>query len=317
MVPQSPALLYYLSIPSALTQEQTQFILQSLTMSDQPKAALEYFDTLSTTYEASTGGCTRELGRYLISIAPPFTADSKVLDNACGNGIIAQEILIKNPNVPLSITCVDGASAMVDLARHAVQARNGNSFATLSFDVVPGENLTFPDDEFTHSITNQGILFFKDGQKGAREIYRTLQPKGTAIITSWKSLGYIPLIHQAQKAVRPDDALFRIPISDDWYSTAHLEKTLAEAGFGNVQIHEKTVYYAAKSVGVMSGFLVKLFGQLVQGWSEEETAQFAKELRKAAEKAVVKVQRPVVGNEEEMEELVGVEMVALVAVARK
>ncbi|CAO2654945.1 Nn.00g116780.m01.CDS01 [Neocucurbitaria sp. VM-36] len=287
-------------------------------MSDQPATALEHFDTLSANYEASTGGCTRELARYLISIAPSFTPDSKDLDNACGNGIIAQEILLSNPNVPLNIACVDGAPAMVDLARHAVQARN--SSATLSFDVVPGEKLTFPDEQFTHSITNQGILFFNDGAKGAREIYRTLKPGGTAIVTSWKNLGYIDLIHKAQKAIRPSDTLFRIPISDDWYSAAFLEKTLGDAGFQDVAVHEKKVHYAAKSVEEMCGYLVKLFGQLVKGWSEEEIGQFAKELRGAAAAVVMKVERPVDGREEEVEEMVGVEMVALVAlvaVARK
>ena len=63
--------------------------------------------------------------------------------------------------------------------------------------------------------------------------------------------------------------------------------------------------------------LVKLFSQLVQRWSEEETVQFGKELKEAAERVVVKFWRPVVGKEGAVEELVGIEMVALVAVARK
>ncbi|KAF1846547.1 S-adenosyl-L-methionine-dependent methyltransferase [Cucurbitaria berberidis CBS 394.84] len=284
-------------------------------MSDKHGTAIEHFDNLSTKYEVLTGGCTRELARYLIGIAPSFAADSKVLDNACGNGIVAQEILSKNPNVPLSIACTDGASGMVDLARHAVQVTK--SAVTLSFDVVPGENLTFPDDHFTHSITNQGILFFKDGVKGAQGIYRTLKPGGIAIVTTWKDLGYMKPIHQAQKVVKPDAALFRIPISEDWFSAAYLEKTLSEAGLQDVKVHEKKVHYAAKSVEDICGNLVNLFSPFLKGWSDEEIVEFKKELKSAAEKVAVKVDRPVVGKEGEVEEVVGIEMIALVAVASK
>ena len=100
---------------------------------------------------------------------------------------------------------------------------------------MPGEKLGFPDDHFTHSITNQGIMFFKDGEQGAREIQRTLKSGGTAVVTTWKQLGYMGLVQQALKIVTPEAPPFQIPISQSWSQAAFLEKTLQEAGVEGCQ----------------------------------------------------------------------------------
>jgi ubiquinone/menaquinone biosynthesis C-methylase UbiE len=278
--------------------------------------ALAMFDTLAATYEASTGGCTREIGTHLITLLPPVDSNSSVLDNACGNGIIAQEILFKYPSVPLSITCVDGAKAMVDLARHAVPLTS--SAASLSFDVMDGVDLKLPDEAFTHSITSMGLFFFSDAAKGAEHIYRTLKPGGTAIVTSWKSSGYLPIFHEAQKAVKPEEPLFRWPIADIWYQGEHLQKTLKGAGFEDVQMSEKTVYYACGSVEEACGYLMGMWKSIGPKWNEEENEEFRKKMLEVAKEKAVKVKRPVNGKEgAEVTEVVGFPMVAHVAVAKK
>jgi ubiquinone/menaquinone biosynthesis C-methylase UbiE len=49
-------------------------------------------------------------------------------------------------------------------------------------------NISGPKDEmFTHSITCMGVFAFPDPVKGVREIYRTLQVGGTAVVTTWKN----------------------------------------------------------------------------------------------------------------------------------
>ncbi|KAF2249930.1 hypothetical protein BU26DRAFT_292820 [Trematosphaeria pertusa] len=113
---------------------------------------------------------------------------------------------------------------------------------------MPGEKLDFPDACFTHSITNLGLLFFGDAGAGAREIWRTLRPGGTALVTCWKCLGYDAVIWEAQRAVRPDAQVFRVPIPKRWFEAGWLEETLREGGFVDVEVSEKVVYYAAGSV---------------------------------------------------------------------
>jgi ubiquinone/menaquinone biosynthesis C-methylase UbiE len=278
--------------------------------------ALAMFDTLAATYEASTGGCTRSIATHLISLLPPVDSSSSVLDNACGNGICAQELLFKYPNTPLSITCIDGAKAMVDLARAVVPP--ASSQARLTFDVIDGTNLTIPDSSFTHSITNMGLMFFPDPQKGAEHIYRTLKPGGTAIVTSWKSSGYLPLIHEAQQTVRPDDAPWKWPIPEVWFQGEHLRQMLEGAGLKDVEMSEKTVYYASSSVEEACGYLMGMWKKMGPKWSEQENEEFRKKLLEVTRREAVEVKRPINGKEgAEMLEVVGFPMVAHVAVARK
>lgn len=301
-------------------------------MTDSKNMSFEVFNIAAAKYEAITAGSTRELARHLIAISPPIDADSVVLDNACGTGVVAQEILLKNfsSNSALpKITCVDDAPAMVDTARdicHAMlstyKSRDPTSISadpnTITCATMPGEDLRLPDNHFTHSFTNQGILFFTDASKGASEIYRTLKPGGTAIVTSWADLGHVRVVQEAQKAYKPDAPLFRFPIPPQWYQSSHLENTLRDAGFQDVQVHEETVWYATKTVGELSALLFGMFMNFPVGWSEEENVEFKKYLEAGIEEKVVKVERGVAGDVTgRMEELVGLPMVALVSVARK
>jgi ubiquinone/menaquinone biosynthesis C-methylase UbiE len=290
-----------------------------------PSKAFEVFNMVASKYEALTAGISRELARYLIEISPKLDDDSIVLDNACGTGVVAQEVLLKRfaagASIP-QITCVDVAPAMVDLARDVcrgmIESRHAGDASKITAEVMPGENLQLPDDHFTHSFTNQGIMFFKDPAKGSREIIRTLQRAGTAVVTSWTKLGHIEVIHAAQKAYKSDAPLMKFPLSEQWFQASYLERTLMNAGFAEVDVHEKTVWYAAKSTEELSGLMFAMFENFPVGWNEEENKEFKKYLDVEVEKAVVKVTRPIAGDVDgKTEELVGVPMVALVAVAKK
>ncbi|OAL04084.1 S-adenosyl-L-methionine-dependent methyltransferase [Phaeosphaeriaceae sp. SRC1lsM3a] len=286
-------------------------------------------------YEGMTSGSTRELARHMIKVSPPIEQNSVVLDNACGTGIVAQEVLLSrfsaNTGVP-KITCVDVAPPMIGLARDICRGmvsdyksripKNVSSHPEeiVACDVMPGEELKLPDEHFTHSFTNQGILYFKDANKGASEIYRTLSTGGTAVVTSWASLGHVNIAREAQQAYKPGSTVMPFPISDEWYQAAHLKKTLELAGFKNVEVHEKAVWFAKKSVAELSGLFFAMWANFASasGFSEEEKAEFQKVLTARIGDSTEKVSRLVAGDlEGTMEELVGIKSVALVAVARK
>jgi SAM-dependent methyltransferase len=174
---------------------------------------------------------------------------------------------------------------------------------------------------YWHSITNLGILFFSDPSKGAQEIYRTLKPGGTAIVTSWAHLGYLELINEAQRAVNPNNELYRVPIPREWYQGAPeglLEKTLRDGGFHDVKVHEKRVYYAAKSVGDVCDLLMERMEQSSEGWKGQENEDLRQQLKSNIEKAAVPIERLASGGlDGAVEALVGIPMTALVAVARR
>ncbi|KAF4499200.1 Ubiquinone menaquinone biosynthesis methyltransferase ubiE [Fusarium agapanthi] len=89
-----------------------------------------------------------------------------------------------------------------------------SSHSNVQTAVMSGEELPFPDETFTHSITNLGLMYFTDAGKGAREIARTLHPDGVAVVAGWTIMGHIKIIQEVQAQIRPDETPFKTPIPD-------------------------------------------------------------------------------------------------------
>jgi hypothetical protein len=142
-------------------------------MANPPNLTFEKFNMAAVKYEALTAGSTRELARHMIAVSPPIDSDSIILDNACGTGVVAQEVLFSRfatGAAPPQITCTDAAPAMVDMARDVCRglvstytsqssANTATDPETITCEIMPDESLRLPDNTFTHSFTNQGILF--------------------------------------------------------------------------------------------------------------------------------------------------------------
>jgi ubiquinone/menaquinone biosynthesis C-methylase UbiE len=298
-------------------------------MAEQKKMNFEIFNMAAAKYETLSGGCTRELARHMIDMAPPFDGNSVILDSACGTGVVAQEVLLKSfatGIAPASIICADTAPAMVDMARDICSgmmstyaAGNIAKVPIVTCDVMPGEELRQSDDYFTHSFTNQGFAFYKDAVKGASEIYRTLKPGGTAVVTTWaEGLGHVRVVQEAQKSYKADAPLFRFPIPDEWFQSSHLEKVLRSGGFQNVEVHERKVWYAMKTTDDITDVLFEMFKNFPVGWTDEENSEFKHYLETAIKDKAVKIERAAPGDVAGVtEELYGFPLVGLVAVAKK
>ncbi|KAK3295546.1 S-adenosyl-L-methionine-dependent methyltransferase [Chaetomium fimeti] len=223
------------------------------TEAPQPKTAVEHFNASAESYEKYTGGCTRELALALLNL--PELADagapgSVVLDNACGTGIVTEELLLRQPPTTTTTTtttsptspsatihAVDAAPNMVTLAQHKLSTLPPQPNHTITTHTMPGEHLAFPDHTFTHSITNLGILFFASGPAGAAEIYRTLRPGGIAVVSTWTDLGYIgPVVQAAQRIVRPGEEVYKLPVAGEWLEGGYLRRVMAGGGFGEAGV---------------------------------------------------------------------------------
>jgi len=256
----------------------------------QPKTAIEHFDTAAQSYEKYTGGCSRELARLILNL--PELADaglpgSAVLDNACGTGIVAEEIVQRQrrggfeaeaTGGSVNVFLADPAPNMVMVAGKKLEAMVQCSSPRfhLKSGVMPGEQLSLDDNVFTHSITNLGILFYVDGAAGARELYRTLRLGGVAVVTSWSDLGYLdPIIRPAQLSIRPTEQPYQLPINPQWLSPAYLQHCLEEdGGFSHVNVIEERVHYGAATVEETGDLLTDSFKVVWKDWSDEEKARF-------------------------------------------
>jgi ubiquinone/menaquinone biosynthesis C-methylase UbiE len=95
--------------------------------------AISHFNWAAPTYEDTSGGASRELALRIVELIPkPIHCFAVVLDNACGTGQVAQELLKYmrseyerdrcNTRIPDGgIFCVDGAERMIDIARTQTQ----------------------------------------------------------------------------------------------------------------------------------------------------------------------------------------------------
>ncbi|KAI9374607.1 S-adenosyl-L-methionine-dependent methyltransferase [Aspergillus egyptiacus] len=284
-----------------------------MTSAPQPGTAGAAFDKSSDVYERMTGGCTREVAKFLLTLSPQVDSSSVILDNACGTGIVVEEILSQFPDAKPTIFAADVAPNMIAkfkdkaIRKGWMNEDDGHEHEpTLTLSVTSAEELPYPANTFTHSYTNLGFPFFQDSAKAAAQVHRTLRPGGTAFVSTWMTLGYLAPVHKAQRAVRPNDPVWEPPMPKDWCTKEKLEAVLQAGGFqtGNIQIRAKTVRYGGEGLEDFLDIMTSAFGGYVtKDWSEGEKTQWVKELRESLT--------------EEEREGAGVEMVAWVAVARK
>jgi ubiquinone/menaquinone biosynthesis C-methylase UbiE len=242
----------------------------------------EHFNKTAANYEAITGGATRELAQHAISLIAalkPLTSESKILDNACGTGIVTDVILQSGIQPEPEIHAVDFAESMVGITR----GRFASSHPSVHAAVMPGEDLSFfPDDNFTHSVTNLGIMFFTDADKGAREIARTLRPDGVAVVTGWTVRAPFMIIQEVHARIRPGETPFKPPVADVWFEPDHTEAVLTGAGLDVLTSTTVDVHMGGETADAVAELLMQFGSKAFASWSEEEKEKVKEIVRERA-----------------------------------
>ena len=142
------------------------------------------------------GGATRAIAAHFV---PHLSIPSKamVIDIGYGTASATEEILKASSDTHMC--AVDVSKAMIDIVQSKIQERQEWA-KQVEITVMDGQNLSYEDDHFDISITNFGIFFYSDPEKGAREIHRTLKKGGTAFVTCWKETGIVDLLYECQKS---------------------------------------------------------------------------------------------------------------------
>jgi ubiquinone/menaquinone biosynthesis C-methylase UbiE len=107
----------------------------------------------------------------------------RVLDVACGTGILAREVASRTGPTG-SVAGVDPSPGMLAVAKRlapAVEWRQGAA-----------ESLPFPDQSFDAVVSQFGLMFFTDCRQAVREMLRVLRPGGRLAVAVWDSLDNIP-----------------------------------------------------------------------------------------------------------------------------
>ncbi|KAH6910467.1 hypothetical protein BKA70DRAFT_1424132 [Coprinopsis sp. MPI-PUGE-AT-0042] len=137
------------------------------------------------TYETSGGKVTSQFAAYNLSLAPPLPQNAVVHDNACGPGTISRHLLANGNPQNITIQATDMDPAFISVLSSQVKENNWPIEVTNQ----KSEALSFSDDYFDLSAMNLGIFFTSNaGLDGAKEIYRTLKPGGTAVVNCWGNI---------------------------------------------------------------------------------------------------------------------------------
>jgi len=107
----------------------------------------------------------------------------RVLDVACGTGILAREASLRvGPNG--AVAGLDPSAGMLSVAARlapAVKWRQGSA-----------ESLPYPDQSFDAVVSQFGLMFFSDRGKSLLEMLRVLASGGHLAVAVWDSLDNIP-----------------------------------------------------------------------------------------------------------------------------
>lgn len=255
----------------------------------------EHFEKVATTYESNNGDVTNAMCRRLIelcgpsgSFPSPITSTSVIHDNASGPGVLAGEVLrlpgVASGNVS-RIHCTDFSPAMI----RVLESKGWGQKYGVEALVMDSQALSFPDNTFTHSFTNLGIFALPDPLEGMKEIHRTLQPEGLAIVTTIKDAGWVLPFQRAQKRVRPGDEIWPGLLAPEWSESTHLKELAVKGGFkdGDVQLQSFAVSFSMKDFAQKQGQIISMATKaLTKDWLEEEATKFDGVLREEVDREI-------------------------------
>ena len=238
------------------------------------------FSTFLSTYENRIGQATRAVAAHLPALLPDFPSTTPViLDDACGTGAVTFEVLKQLPRVHVYAT--DASKDMIALMHAQVQA----SLAAyphvednlVSAVVMDAEALDFPAATFNAAIMNFGVHFLPDPVLGLSQMHRVLQPNGTALVTVWSEIGFLPILWEVQRRVAPQIPVETIAVLERWFDDGFFIDQMTEGGFVVASLQKLEVALAGEGLKELCDVLVQNFSGLVgSSWNEQEKARLGK-----------------------------------------
>jgi ubiquinone/menaquinone biosynthesis C-methylase UbiE len=256
-----------------------------------PSNLPNYFKNLAQVYPRQTGNSTLNLFAQLTDRLAPISSTSVVHDNASGPGT-ATSVIMKDiqPDAHPTIVATDMVPAMIEAFNSTVSETSTWNQERITGVVMKSENLNFPDAHFTHSITNFSIFNFADPLSSVKEIYRTLQPSGQALITTWKLFGIGEVVHETQRRIRPDLPEMKYS-GKELYDADAVVDIMLHAGFVRHQIHvlSMTQIVSGEDLEGLRGFANGPFTDSARtGWTDEEKGRWQEVVHEVLEEEKTK-----------------------------
>jgi SAM-dependent methyltransferase len=124
-------------------------------------------------------------GQWAVKVADAarIQPGERVLDVACGTGILAREVARRTGSAG-RVAGVDASAGMIAVASQLAPG--------IEWRTAVAESLPFPDQTFDTVVSQFGLMFFTDRHQALREMLRVLAPGGGLAVAVWDSLENIP-----------------------------------------------------------------------------------------------------------------------------
>ena len=131
----------------------------------------------------------------IVADAAGIKAGQRVLDVACGTGVLAREAASRGG----SVVGFDRNEGMLAMARRIAPA--------VEWKVGLAEHLPFPDGGFDAVVSQFSLMFFDDRVEAVREMRRVLKPGGRLVVAVWDALenspGYAAMVALLERLFGP------------------------------------------------------------------------------------------------------------------
>ncbi|MGH8544329.1 MAG: methyltransferase domain-containing protein, partial [Gammaproteobacteria bacterium] len=119
----------------------------------------------------------------LIADAAEIGPGHRVLDVACGTGVLAREAAARVGKAG-RVTGIDPHAGMLTVARRLAP--------TIDWRQATAESLPLADSSFDAVVSQFGLMFFIDRDKAIREMLRVVIGGGPCVLAVWGTIANVP-----------------------------------------------------------------------------------------------------------------------------